>query len=269
MRCLGRIAYLTVVVAVTIYLLIPTLVVALASISPTAMLTFPPEGFSLKWYANFLARDEFVDSFTISMALAVATALASTTLAVLAAIAIQDYAPGLRRALVGAALIPLVLPTIVFGPALLMLAGTLGLTQSMAWTLVVLGGAHLVLTLPFAMQISFTDYAGLDRAYEEAGAIAGASKFRILRRVIVPLMVPSILASLMFCFLVSFDEPVVSLFLSRHDVVTLPVRIFTYLRFRPDPTIAAISTVASAIAFLAIVAADRLVGLDRVFGLRR
>jgi putative spermidine/putrescine transport system permease protein len=260
---------LAVITGLTVYLLVPTIVVAMASISPSSMLTFPPSGFSLKWYANFLTREEFVSSILISLGLATSVGLFATMLAILVAIAIQRYALAVRRAIVGAALTPLILPTIVFGPALLMLAADLQFTQSMVSTLIVLGGAHLILTLPFAIQICVADYAGLDRAYEEAGAISGASRRSVFLRIVVPLMVPSILASLMFCFLTSFDEPVAALFLSRHDLVTLPVRIFTYLRFRPDPTIAAISTVASVMALAAILVIDRLIGLDRVFGLRR
>ena len=269
MKRLARLAYVAVVACVSLYLLLPTLVVALASVSPSAMLRFPPEGFSLRWYGNFLGRDDFIESFVLSLAVALVAALAATALAVVVATGLRHAGGRGRQAVAAMALFPIILPTIVYGPALLMLSGRLGITQSTWLTLLVVTGAHLVLALPFAVQICFTNYDALDPALEEAGRIAGARQSRVLRRIVVPLLLPGILASLMFAFLISFDEPVVSLFLSRHDVVTLPVRIFTYLRFRPDPTIAAISTVVSVLALAAMIVVDRLVGLDRILGLKR
>ncbi|MDE0045953.1 MAG: ABC transporter permease subunit [bacterium] len=269
MRRLARLFYLAVIAVISLYLLLPTLVVALASVSPTAMLSFPPSGFSLEWYGNFLARDEFTESFVISVLLAAFAALVSTGLAVVAATGLRRVRRRARQFVAGLALFPIILPTIVYGPALLLLSGSLGVTQSMWLTLLVIAGAHLVLSLPFAVQICFTSYDDLDPAMEEAAVIAGAGHGRVLRRIVVPLLIPGILASLMFAFLISFDEPVVSLFMSRHDVVTLPVRILTYMRFRPDPTIAAISTIMSLLALLAIIVVDRQIGLDRILGLRR
>ena len=137
-------------------------------------------------------------------------------------------------------------------------------------TLVVIGAAHLILALPFAVQILLHELrrsrsrdggGGDDRGRGATGGFSGRSSCRFSSRESSP--------SLMFAFLISFDEPVVSLFMSRHDVVTLPVRIFTYMRFRPDPTIAAISTVMSLLALLAIIVVDRQIGLDRILGLRR
>lgn len=269
MRRVTRYVYLTVVVAVSLYLLMPTLVVALASVSPTAMLSFPPTGFSLEWYGNFFGRDEFTESFVLSLALALFAAMLATGLAVVAATSLRRSGGRAKRFVAGLALFPIILPTIVYGPALLLLSGSMGVTQSMWLTLIVIAAAHLILALPFAVQICFTNYDDLDPAMEEAATIAGAGHGLLLRRIVVPLLIPGILASFMFAFLISFDEPVVSLFMSRHDVVTLPVRIFTYMRFRPDPTIAAISTIMSLLALIAIIVIDRLVGLDRILGLRR
>ena len=191
------------------------------------MLSFPPTGFSLEWYANFFDREEFTHSFVISLALALFAAVLATGLAVVAATSLRRARGRAKQFVAGMALFPIILPTIVYGPALLMLSGSLGLTQSMWLTLVVIAAAHLILALPFAVQICFTNYEDLDPALEEAATIAGAGQGRVLRRIVVPLLIPGILASLMFAFLISFDEPVVSLFMSRHDVVTLPVRIFT------------------------------------------
>ena len=268
-RWLLRSCYLVVVAAGCIYLIAPTVVVAVASFSPSASMRFPPEGLSLRWYANFFARDEFVHSLRTSFFLALAVALTSTALAVLLAVALRrrsPVGPGFVRA---AVLAPALLPTIVLGPALLFAGAGLGVTSGFPGTLALLAGAHLVLTLPYAWQVISADYAVVPQALEEAAEICGARTLGVLRRVVLPLVLPGIIASLAFAFLVSFDEPVVALFLARHDLTTLPVQVFTYLRFRADPTIAALSTMTSLISLLLMLAADRLVGLDRVLGLRR
>ena len=269
MAKLVRIAYLSAVVVICGYLLLPTVVVTLASFSPSSVLRFPPTGFSLRWYENFFAREEFLDAFALSLALAIVAGTLATGLALLAAVALRDARPGVRQAMQGAALLPLVLPTVVYGPALLIFAAQLWLTRSAAGTIAVIGLAHLVLALPFAIQVVFTNYDGLEGSLEEAAWIAGARRSRVLIRIIVPLMAPGLIASFLFAFLISFDEPIVALFLARHDVTTLPPRILTYLRFRSDPTVAAVSTIMSLLAVAAIIVIDRLVGLDRIFGLTR
>ena len=269
MSKLFRIVYLGVVLLTCGYLLLPTIVVTLASFSPSARLRFPPSGFSLRWYENFFAREDFLDAFGLSMSLAIAAATLATGLALLSAVALRESRPGVRQAMQGAALLPIILPTIVYGPALLILAAQLWLTRSATGTIAVIGLAHLVLALPFAILVVFTNYDSLDGSFEEAARIAGARRSRVLFRIIVPLMAPGLIASFLFAFLISFDEPIVSLFLARHDVTTLPPRILTYLRFRSDPTVAAVLTIMSLLAVSAIIVIDPLVGLDRVFGLAR
>jgi putative spermidine/putrescine transport system permease protein len=261
-----RACYVALVAIGCVYLLAPTVVVALASFAPGQAMRFPPEGFSLRWYANFFAREEFTRGLTTSLSLAVAVAIASTALAVTLVVALRRRPSVAVRA---AALAPAILPTIVLGPALLFAGAGLGVTASLPGAVLLLGGAHVVLTLPYAWQVISAEYASVPAAVEEAAEAAGAGQRRILLRVVGPMLLPGVIASLTFAFLVSFDEPVVSLFLARHDLTTLPVQVFTYLRFRADPTVAALSTMMSLVSLAAMLVADRLVGLDRIMGLRR
>lgn len=264
-----RLAYLTAVGLGALYLLAPTLVVALASVSPTATLRFPPEGVSLTWYANFFARPEFMTSLRLSGTLAIGVAIVSTGLAVVLAVTLRRTPPRVGAAMQVFVLMPAVLPTIVLGPAVLIFGAQTGIANSFPGALLLLAGAHVALTLPFAWQAVSTSYAALPNMLEEAGEVAGAGRLRVLARLIVPMLVPGIVAALTFSFLVSFDEPVVALFTTRHDMVTLPAQVFTYLRFRTDPTIAALSTMMSLISLIFMLIADRVVGLDRIMGLTR
>jgi putative spermidine/putrescine transport system permease protein len=249
------------------YLLAPTLVAVLASVSETAFLTFPPQGLSGKWYANFFARDDFVGSLFFSLGLATVVALLSVVVGVVFAVAIGRRAGRGRSSVTSLSLLPLILPTIVYGPALLLWAARIDLNQSYTGALLTLGAAHLILAFPFALQSILVGYEGLDPALEEAAMIMGARPRSVFRHVTLPLLMPSIVAGGTFAFLVSFDEPIVALFFSRADLITLPVQIFTYLRFKPDPTVAAIATVMIVLSLVAVLIADRLVGLGKMMGL--
>lgn len=266
---IGRALYLGFVALACLYLIGPTIVVALASVSPDATMSVPPDGFSIRWYRNFFAREEFVSSLILSFGMAFVVALTSTSLAVLLVSTLRRAPRWIATASPVALLLPAVLPTIVLGPALLIFGATTGLARELPGAFVLLAGAHVALTLPYAWQAVSANAAALSPAMEEAAEIAGARRLQIFARVVVPVMIPGIVAGMTFAFLVSFDEPVVSLFVTRHDMVTLPVQTLTYMRFRADPTIAALSTMMSLLSLLAMVAADRYVGLDRIMGLSR
>lgn len=269
MRRLWSIVHLAGVGLVCLYLLLPTLVVALASISPGSAIRLPPDGFSLRWYANFFAREDFRSSLLLSGSLALGVAFAATALSLFLSVSCR-WRPGRAASLVEPGiLLPVLLPTIVLAPAILITAAQIGLTTTFAGTLAVLAGVHLLLTLPYTHQAVASSYATVAPALEDAASIAGAGPWLTLSRIALPLAAPGLAAGFLLAFLVSFDEPVVALFMTRHDLVTMPQRVFTYLRFRADPTIAAFSTVMSLVSIVAMLLVDRLVGLDRMLGLRR
>jgi putative spermidine/putrescine transport system permease protein len=264
-----RLAFPLVLVLVCVYLLAPTIVAVFASFSETAFLTFPPQGVSLKWYEAFFSRQDFVHSLLLSLGLGAVVAVSSVLLAIGLTIAIGRRTGLGRTSLTSLSYLPLILPTIVFGPALLLWATKIHLNNSYLGALLTLAAAHLILALPFALQSILVSYDSLDPTLEEAAMICGAKPTRVFRHVTLPLLMPGIVAGGTFSFLISFDEPVVALFLSRGDLVTLPVQIYTYLRFKPDPTIAAIATVMIVFSLVAVLIADRLVGLGRMMGLDR
>ncbi|MCC6792273.1 MAG: ABC transporter permease [Thermomicrobiales bacterium] len=264
-----RILFPVVLVLGCLYLLAPTFVAVLASVSETAYLTFPPQGLSLKWYQSFFGREDFVASLILSLGLAAGVAFVSVLLAVGLAVAIGRRSGIGRTSLTSLSYLPLILPTIVYGPALLLWAAKIHLTASYGAVLFTLAAAHLILALPFALQSILVSYDTLDPALAEAAMICGARPRRVFRHITLPLLMPGIIAGGTFAFLTSFDEPIVALFLSRSDLVTLPVQIYTYLRFKPDPTIAAIATVMIVLSLVAVLIADRLVGLGKMMGLDR
>ena len=131
-----------------------------------------------------------------------------------------------KPAMLGFIGLPLFIPDIVLGIALLMLVSAIGFPLSLAT--VVLG--HLCLCLPFALAVLIARFEGFDRNLEEASADLGEDAWMTFWRVTLPLMLPGIVASLLLTFITSFDEFLLAYFLSGTEA-TLPVFIWSQLRF--------------------------------------
>jgi putative spermidine/putrescine transport system permease protein len=243
------------------FMTLPTVVVIAVSFNPTAILSFPPTGFSLRWYANVLTYPQFqraaVNSVMVTLG-AVALALPIGTLAALA----LERARLRGRSLWAAALLsPLVVPGVAAGLGFLILAAALGLLRSRS----VLIAAHVALVLPFVVRSVWVSVRNLDPALERAAASLGATPVRVFFRVTLPLLRPGLFAGLLFAVVVSVNEFVVSLFISNRVTEILPVAMFNYVVNYTDPTIAALSSLFIAATFLLVWLADRYLNLGRVF----
>jgi putative spermidine/putrescine transport system permease protein len=246
--------------AIGLFLLAPILVVIVASFSSQAFLAFPPQGLSLRWYRQLFASNEFRASAALSLRLGLLSAAAATVLGILAALgltALRGRGAELLRALFVA---PLTVPGIVTGIAMLFYFTRLRL----GGTFVSLLLAHVALTLPYVIRIVSAGLLALDRSVEEAARSLGASPARTLLTVTLPLVKGNVLAAAIFAFIISFDELVVSLFLVSPRLTTLPVRIYNYIEYTTDPSIAGISTILVVLTTVAVVVIDRTVGFRHV-----
>lgn len=253
----GRLVVLTLVAFMTL----PTLVVAVASVNPTAILSFPPQGLSLRWYENALTYPQFRRAAVNSLIVTAASAALALPIGTAAALALVRYPLRLRGLWNTVLLAPLVIPGVAAGLGLLILAARLGLLANRA----VLIAAHIVLVLPFVVRSVMVSVANLDPMLERAAASLGARPWRVFRRVTLPLLRPGLFAALLFAVIVSVNEFVVSLFVSTRVTEILPVAMFTYVVNYTDPTMAALSTLFVAATFLVVFLADRLLHLARVF----
>ena len=168
-----------------------------------------------------------------------------------------------------AVLMPAILTTIVLGPAILIFGAETGAAGGVTGALVLIAGAPVALTLPFVCQAVATSYASFPATLVEAAEVFGPIRTPVLTRVVMPMLLPGIVAAMTFSFLVSFDELVGSLFPTRYDMITVPALVLKYLRFLADPTIAAVSTMMSLVSLCLMLVADRVVGLDHILGLTR
>ena len=243
------------------FMTVPTVVVVVASFNATAILAFPPDGWSVRWYVNALTYPQFQRAAVNSLVVTLASVAIALPFGTAAALALVRH-PLRGRAVWNAMFLsPLVIPGVAAGLGFLIVAARLGVLTS-RWVLI---AAHLALVLPFVIRSVAVSVANLDPALERAAASLGARPWRVFVRVTLPLLRPGLFAGLLFAVIVSLNEFVVSLFISTRVTEILPVAMFTYVVNYTDPTMAALSTLFITATFVSVYAADRVVNLSRVF----
>jgi putative spermidine/putrescine transport system permease protein len=254
-----RLAAWAFVALTAIILLAPLVVVVGVSVSESQFIAFPPAGLTLRWYREVIASDAYLAAAALSLQVAVLVTLAATLVGGAAAIALhRRRLPG-SQLLATAFLSPLVLPTIIYAIGMLMLwSAVLGPVS-----LPTLALSHTVIALPYVVRTTLAVLSEADPFLEEAARTMGAGRLQRLVHVVVPQCLPGLAAGAFFAFNISFDEAVLSLFLRKPGLTTLPVQIYGQLEFSPDPSVAAVSTIMIGVTVLLILVIDRLLGLQR------
>jgi putative spermidine/putrescine transport system permease protein len=224
--------------AILLYLLAPIIVVVTTAFGTSAYPLFPPKGFTLAWFLKFWENSELRHALQISAELSATSTVLATIIGTLSALSLVRYPVPGKRIISAILLAPILFPVIVLALALLVAFQRVGLTQ----TFTGLVAGHTLLITPFVIRLVMASLAEFDPSLEEAAQNLGAGWWRTFFLVTLPLMRPGVLAGALFAFIVSFDELVVALMLSGPDLQTLPIRIFNYIQYSSDPTIAAIST---------------------------
>jgi spermidine/putrescine transport system permease protein len=207
-------------------LYLPIAVLFVFSISENTVLAFPLRGFTLDWYREVLDDAALLDAALNSVIVGTLAATVATTLGFAVSLAVIRFRFRGRLALLGLAALPLIVPLVVLGVALFLLFIFIDFPRS----LLTLAIGHTVVALPFALLILLARALGLDPALEDAAMDLGATYPETLRRVVIPLMGPSIMSAWLTCFIVSFDEVAIALFLAGGDP-TFPVFLYGQLRF--------------------------------------
>lgn len=208
------------------FLYIPVLLLPLFSFNDSIYIAFPLKGFTLEWYASLLDNTGMHEALVNSLKVAAAAATISTALAVFAAKSFTRYRYRGQRVTIGTVMLPMVMPEIIVGIALLVLLNWLGVALGLHT--VALG--HVLFCLPFAVAVLMSRLEGFDKSYEEASMDLGEGAWMTFWRVTFPLILPGIVASLLLTFTISFDEFILAFFLTSTDT-TLPVYIWSQLRF--------------------------------------
>lgn len=240
-------------------ILAPIVVVVTLSFSADSFILFPPSGYSLRWFKALASHGPLLASLWLSVQIAAVVTLLSLAIGVPAALALaKGQFPG-KTGLMNLFLAPLLLPTLITGLALLLFFTPLRLTATLPG--LVLG--HMTVTVPFVIRMMTTALGNLPDEIEAAAATLGATPWRVVRRVTLPLATPGLIACACLSFLLSFDETVISLFLSGPRAATLPVEMVRYVEGRTDPLIAALSVVLIVATLIVVLVVERLVGVAR------
>jgi len=217
---------LTYALVYLVFLYGPVFLLPLFAFNDSAIISLPLSGFTFDWFKMLWSTKALHEAFYNSVTIALISATLSTILGIFAARATSRFEfPG-KRGIVGFLMLPLVLPEIIVGVALLVVMVQLGLSLS-AWTVVI---GHVLICTPFAIAILSSAFNSFDVSLEEASLDLGVNKVGTFFRVILPMVAPGIISSFLIGFTISLDEFIIAFFLTGTDV-TLPVYIWGQLRF--------------------------------------
>ena len=209
-----------------VLLYLPIGVLLLFSLNSNTTLTFPLRGLTFDWYRKLFEADAVLRAARNSLIVAAGSSLAATVLGTMVSILVMRFQFKGKSLLLALATLPLIVPYIVLGVALLLLFSVLHVDRS----LLTVGIAHTVVALPYTLLIISARLAGFDLSIEEAAMDLGADYPTTLRRVVLPLIFPAMVSAWLTAFTVSFDEFALALFLAGTQP-TFPVYLFSQLRF--------------------------------------
>jgi putative spermidine/putrescine transport system permease protein len=242
------------------FTLAPIIVVCWVAFTPEGYLSFPTTHWSLRWFRAIARYPEFISAFWRSIGLGALSSVIAVAISVPAALAIARHRFAGREAFTALFMSPLMIPNVVLGIAFLRFFTEVGLGGT--FTGLVL--AHIVIIFPFALRLTLASAVGLDRALEHAALSLGASEWTVMKRIILPLVLPGLVSGWALAFINSFDEVTMTVFVAAPGTETLPVRMFLYIQDNIDPLVTSVSACVIVVTVAALVALDRAYGLERL-----
>lgn len=244
-----------VAVFVGVIMVTPPLVVIPMSFSGERTLTLPPPSFSTRWYEEFFTNPIWVTSLRSSIEIALLVTVVSLILGTLASMAIVRGTFRGRRIIETFGIAPIVVPVVILGLGMYAAFLEWGLVGSRIGFV----AAHTILAVPFVIITVTSSLRVQGVELEKAAAVLGAAPWRVFRRVTLPLIAPGMFAGGLFAFVTSFDEVVISLFISDPKLRTLPVQMYASVTRDINPTIAAASTLILVFSTILILFATRFI----------
>jgi putative spermidine/putrescine transport system permease protein len=238
-----------------VFLTVPIIIVIPMSFSSARSLTFPPPGFSLRWYETLFGNARWMEAMTTSTVVAVISSVLALVLGGLAAYGLRrgnfrgrDWAEGNFMA-------PLIVPTIIAAIALYLGLAKVGLLGSFFGLVM----AHTILNVPLVMMVMGVAIREFDYRIEQVAWSLGASWSYTVAKVMLPNLGPSVFAAWIFAFIGSFDEVIVTSFIAG-KYETVPKKMFNELILEVNPTITAVATLLIALTVLALAAVTFILG---------
>ncbi|WP_233236114.1 ABC transporter permease [Bordetella sp. LUAb4] len=245
------------------FVLLPVVVVTLAAFNDKALLTFPPESWSWRWFKRAFTYADFKDGFHASMIVMLWASSLALVIGTGLAVAVKRMTfPG-KNLLQAILLSPLVIPHFTVGLGLLILVAQFNIERG--YSIVIL--CHVILVLPFVLRSVYVSMENLDERLEQSAASLGASPVRVLFTITVPLLAPGLFGGWLFAAIMSLSEFTASLFVTTQSTQTLPVAMYNYVREFADPTLAALSVVYIFTTAALLIFANRFLGLGRILNI--
>lgn len=237
--------YVGIITAITY---IPIVLTVIYSFN-ASKLTSVWEGFSLKWYVELFQDRDLKEALINSLVLAFLSCSCAVLIGTMGALGMHRKKSKLNDAVAYVAMIPIMIPEIILGMVFLSVFSLMGLPFGMV-TLVI---AHTTFCVPYVYSMVKARLIGMDKSLEEAALDLGASPLRVFWDVTLPLIMPAILSGVMLAFAMSFDDVVISIFVTGPKINTLPVKIYTKMKTGVTPEINALATLMLAVTILLLV----------------
>lgn len=243
-----------------LFLLLPLVVVVFVSFNPTKYPSFPPEGFSLQWYAAFFDDGRLISALWNSLVVAAGSAVVAGAVGLVAAIGFVRRDFGYKNVLSSILFLPMLISPVVIGVALTAFLTTVGMEKN--YVFLILG--HSTLVLPYVFVTVRAQLYGLDRSIEEAALTLGANELETFVEVTLPSVLPGLAAGMLLAFVISFGEFTATQFWVQPATTTAPIEIYTMVRTSITPMINAMATVLMIITVVIPLALDVLLGKNLI-----
>ena len=212
------------------------------------------KGFTLKYYKKMFSNEILLEAFLNSIVIALITTILSLMLGVLTAILLWRFQFPLKSLYQGMIMIPVIVPEICIGIAFLVFFNWIGWPPDLIWPLKLakIIFAHSLFCFPFVTIVIRAKLVSLNRECEEAAKDLGANAWHVYRDIWFPHLKPSLIAGGLLAFTLSLDDFVITFFTSGPETITLPIKIYSMVRFSVTPEVNAASTVLIAVTILSV-----------------
>lgn len=213
------------------------------------------KGFSLKWYKElFSYSDNIWKAFKYSIFIALISSFISTIIGTLGAIALKWFNFRGKKLLKNLSVLPLVVPDIIIGVSLLIMFATINFKLGVLTIFI----AHTTFNIPYVLFIILSRLDEFDYSVIEAAYDLGATNKEALMKVIIPMLFPAIISGFLMALTLSFDDFVITFFVSGPGSSTLPLRIYSMIRLGVSPVINALSVILIVISIILTLSTKKL-----------
>ncbi|WP_424007451.1 ABC transporter permease [Haloferax denitrificans] len=242
-----------------VFLILPSVIILVVSLGANQIISFPPNELSLRWYASLIHEPGYLEPFFNSVMVAVFCTALAIPIGVMTALGLNRYDIRFEHGIQIYLLLPFTVPLVVSGFILLIIFGRLGWIAEL-WAV---GLALTIINIPFMIWSVSSSVNAFDPTLEDAAQSLGAEEIQTFRYVTLPALMPGVISGSFLMFMLALNEFIVSLIITTTATETLPVAIYGAIRGNISPQIAAVASIYVIIAIVAIVVADRVVGLER------